>query len=215
VFQGDLTVLRDWAARYGVPTIEDRRGRWPCVLLALLAVAGLAGAAVSAAERGVIWPWAPTASAVRPACAALQVAGLDRYWPADTRIKERDEQDRHELGEYSYCWWAPRSGRVQDAPFVWLSVVVKRHSTYGVSSSIANAITSYTSDRGAGSTPQPVAGLGDEAFMASGSDEVLVEARRSNVTVSVDVDLDGDHQEEAQTAARALTTAILDGVRLA
>ena len=42
----------------------------------------------------------------------------------------------------------------------------------------------------------------------------VLAARRPNVTVSIDVDLDLRRRQEAETAARALTAAILADLRL-
>jgi hypothetical protein len=215
-FRSEMAAFRRYAARYGAGIEQDGRHdrRWPAAAGALLVLAGLATAGVRAAERGVIWPSTPTASRVTAACPALQAAGLDRFWPADTRTLQRDEQDRQELGEYSYCWWVERPGRTKDAPYLRLSAVVRRHGAVALSSPIATAATSYHVDRAAASSPEPVPELGDEAFISSADDEVLVTARRANVTVSIDVDLDRRHRHEAEAAARALTAAILAGIRL-
>lgn len=213
-FRREVDRFRQWSASHGNTIEQGERPRWTAAAVALVALAMLATAGVRAVDRGVIWPWTPTAAQVTAACPALQAAGLERFWPAGTRTLERDEQDRHELGEYSYCWWVSRLGRMQDAPYIRLSAVVRRHSAFAQSSSIAMAVNSYRSDHAAVSSPEPVAGLGDEAFMSSNDDDVLVAARRANVTVSIDVDLDLRHRQEAETAARALTAAILAGIRL-
>jgi hypothetical protein len=174
----------------------------------------LATAVVRAADRGVIWPWTPTATHMSAACPALQAAGLDRFWPATTRTLERDERDRHELGEYSYCWWVSRLGHMQDAPYIRLSAVVKRHTAFAQSSPIAMAINSYHSDRAEKSSTKPVPGLGDEAFMSATDDEVVVAARRANVTVSIAVHLDPQRPQNAEEPARALNTAIIADIHL-
>jgi hypothetical protein len=74
-------------------------------------------------------------------------------------------------------------------------------------SPIAMAIRDYHADRAA--TSEPVPGLRDEAFMTSVGDEVMVRARRANVTISIGVTLDSRHRQEAEAAARALTAAIV------
>ena len=210
-FRRDVDRLRQWSARHGSTVEQSERPRWRVAAAALVVLAVLATAGVRAVQREVIWPWTPTAAQVTAACPALQSAGLERFWPAATRSLERDEQDRLDLGEYSYCWWV---GRGQDAPYLRLSAVVRRHKAFSQFSSIAMAVDSYHSDRSAESSPDPVSGLGDEAFLSSSDAEVLVAARRANVTVSIDVDLDLRRRQEAETAARALTAAILADVRL-
>jgi hypothetical protein len=188
--------------------LEDRQDRrLPTMAVALVVVVALATAGMRTVERGVIWPWTPVVTRVIKACPGLQAAGLDRVWPADTRALERDETDRLELGDYSYCSWGHRPGRAQDAPYIRLTAVVRRHSAYRMYSPIAMAIRDYHADRAA--TSKPVSGLGDEAFTTSVGDEVMVRARRANVTISIDVTLDSRHQQEAEAAARALTAAIL------
>jgi hypothetical protein len=218
-FRRETAALQQWAARHGVETEPaGRQRRWPATAIAMAILAVLTTAGIRAADRGVIWPWTPTASRVTAACPALQAAGLDAFWPAATRTLERDEQDRLDIGEYSYCWWVSRLGRTQDAPYIRLSAVLRRHSAYAMFSPIAIAINGYNSDRTAESSPQPVPGLGDEAFISSADDEVLVEARRANVTVSIGVDLDlrrpevTAHRHEAEDAA--LTAAVLADIRL-
>jgi hypothetical protein len=213
-FRRELARLKQWSAGHGTTIAQGERPRWARAAIALVALAVLATAGLRAVDRGVIWPWTPTAARVTAACPALQAAGLERFWPAETRSLERDEQDRHELGEYSYCWWVSRLGRTEDAPYVRLSAVVRRHSAFAQSGPIAMAVNSYHSDQAAESSTEPVPGLGDEAFISSADDEVLVAARRANVTVSIDVDLDLRQRQEAETAARALTAAILAGIHL-
>jgi hypothetical protein len=216
-FRRELAGFRDWAARYGAGIEQGGQDRrWRAVAIALVVLAVLAMAGVRAADRGVIWPSTPTASRVTAACLALQAAGLDRFWPAATRTLYRDEEDRHQLGEYSYCLWVSRLGPTQNAPYIRLSAVLRRHGGFALSSPIAMAVNSYNSDRAAASSPEPVLGLGlgDEAFMSSADDEVLVAARRANVTVSVDVDLGLRHQQDAEAAAAAITAAILADIRL-
>ena len=102
-----------------------------------------------------------------------------------------------------------RTSRAQDAPYIRLAAVVRRHGAYLMSSSIAMAVSGYTSDRAATSLPESVPGLGDGAVMTSVGDEVMVGARRVNVTVSIDVDLDLRHRQKAEAAARAPIAAIL------
>jgi hypothetical protein len=218
-FQREVAAFRQWAARHGAGVEDggpDRR--WPAVAGGLVVLAVLAAAGIRAAGRGVIWPWMPTASRVSAACPALQAAGLDRVWPADTRTLERDEDDRLDLGEYTYCSWVSRPGRRHDAPYLRLSAVVRGHDAFWPYSPIAMAATSYHADLAAASSPQPLPGLADEAFISTADDDVLIAARRANVTVSIDVDLDPRHPHEAQTTARTtartLTAAILDDIRL-
>jgi hypothetical protein len=214
-FGRELAGFREWATRHGASVEVGGQGRrWSAVVIALVVLAVLTAAGVRAADRGVIWPSTPTASRVTAACPALQAAGLDRVWPAATRTLERDEQDRLDLGEYSYCWWVRRPGRAQDAPYLRLSAVVRRHRAFAQSSPITMAVNSYTSDRAAQSSPEPVPGLGDDAFARSADDEVLVAARRANITVAIDIDLDLRHRQEAEAAARALVAAILADIRL-
>lgn len=214
-FRREMAGFRQWAARYGTGIEQGSQNRrWPAAAGALVVLTVLATAVVRAADRGVIWPSTPTASRVTAACPALQAAGLDRFWPSATRTLERDEEFRLDLGEYSYCGWVSRIGRTHDAPYIRLSAVVRRHGAFALSSPIAMAVTSYNSDRAAESSPEPVPGLGDQAFMISADDEVLVAARQANVTVSIRVDLDLRHQQEAEAAVRALTAAILAGIRL-
>ncbi|RSM51571.1 hypothetical protein DMB66_41610 [Actinoplanes sp. ATCC 53533] len=211
-FRRELAELRVWADRYGARIeqgSQDRRRTAAAVAVVILAV--LATGGVRAADRGVIWPSAPTASLVPVACPALQAAGLDRLWPADTRTLDRDEQDRHQLGEYSYCGWVRRG---PDAPYIRLSAVVRRHDGFAMSSPIAMAVRSYTSERAAESSPEPVSALGDEGFVSSAADEVLVVARRANVTVSIDLVMEPRDPEEAEAASRELTAEILAGIRL-
>jgi hypothetical protein len=211
-FRRELAELQVWAARYGAGIElggQDRRRTAVAVAMVVLAV--LATAGMRAADRGVIWPSTSTASRVSAACPALLAAGLDRLWPADTRTLDRDEQDRHELGEYSYCGWVRRA---PDAPYIRLTTVVRRHDGFAMNSAIAMAVRSYTSERAAESSPEPVPALGDEGFVSSAADEVLVVARRANVTVSIDLVMEPRDPDEAETASRALATEILAGIRL-
>jgi hypothetical protein len=213
-FRREVARFGQWSARQGSVMEQMKSPRWTVAAVALVVLVALGAAGVRAVDRGVIWPWTPTAARATAACPALQAAGLERFWPADTRTLERDEQDRMELGEYSYCWWVRSLDRPADAPYIRLSAVVRRHSAFMLSSPIAMAVDSYRSDLAAESSTQPVPGLGDEAFMSSADDGVLVAARRANVTVSIGVDLDLRQRPEAEAAARALTAAILAGVRL-
>lgn len=220
-FRRELAGFQQWAARHGVETKPaGPQRRWPAMAGLVAVIAVLTAAGIRAADRGVIWPWTPTAYRATAACPALQAAGLDEVWPAATRTLERDEQDRLDIGEYSYCWWVSSLGRTRDAPYIRLSAVLRRHSAYATFSPIAMAINSYNSDRTAESSPQPVPGLGDAAFISSADDEVLVAARRANVTVSVDIDLDlrrpevTANRQQAEEAARALTAAVLADIRL-
>lgn len=227
-FDREIAEFRRCAADYGVTFDPDRQvRRWPAAVVTLAVLGVLAIAGVRAADRGVIWPSTPTATAsqVTAACEALQAAGLDRVWPADTRTLDRDDLDRHELGEYSYCGWRSRLGRTQDAPYLRIAAVVRRHAAvtvphapFATSSPIAMAIRSYTSERDAESRTKPVPALGDEAFVSTADDEVLVAARRANVTVSITVYIDVARNprdpHEVGTAARDLTAAIVASVRL-
>jgi hypothetical protein len=213
-FRHEIAAVRRWAARHDTRFEDDGPDRRRPAATGVLAVVAVLVAGVWTADRGVIWPWMPTASAVSAACPALQAAGLDRFWPADTRTLERDEDDRLDLGEYTYCSWAIRPGRLHDAPYLRLSAVVRRHDAYGFYSPIAMAVTSHHSDRAAASTPQLLPGLGDEAFISAADDDVLIAARRANVTVSIDLDLEPRHPNQARTTALTLTTAILAGIRL-
>jgi len=214
-FQDEMAWLRAWADRYG-PGIQHRtqNRRAPAIAVVSLVVALVAAAGVRAAQRGVIWASTPTASRVTAACPALQAAGLDRIWPADSRIRSRDDQDHNDLGDYSYCWWENRTDRTPDAPYLRLTAVVKRHGAYGRSSPIAMAIDSYDSDRAEVPSAEPVAGLGDEAFTYSAHDRVQVTARRANVTVTIGIDLDSPQPQSATATARSLTAAILADARL-
>lgn len=220
-FRREMADFRQWAARYGVhvePNGPDRR--WPAIAAAIAVLAVLGTAGIRAADRGMIWPWTPTASRAPAACPALQAAGLDELWPADTRTLSRNEQNQLDIGDYSYCWWVSRLGRTRDAPYLRLSAVIRRHSAYAMSSPIAMAINGFESDRAALSSPQPVPGLGDDAFLSSTSDEVQLGARKANVTVAIDLNLDPARaevtarQREAETAARTLAAALLAEIRL-
>ncbi|RSM56802.1 hypothetical protein DMB66_32805 [Actinoplanes sp. ATCC 53533] len=219
-FEREMAELRNWAARYGAvvePDVQDRRR--PAAVIAVAVASVLATAGVRAAEREVIWPWTPTASHVTAACPALQAAGLDRVWPANTRTRDRNELDRHELGESSYCGWVHRA---RDAPYIRLSAVVRRHDAFAGFSAINMAIRGYTTDRTVQTFAEPVRDLGDDAvmssaddaFMTSSADQVLVVARRANVTVSVDVSMTPQDPARAETAAQGLTAAIIAGIGL-
>jgi hypothetical protein len=218
-FDREICEFRRYAARYGAefePDREDRRR--PAAVLALTVLALLVTSGVRAADRGVIWPSTPTASQVTAACPALQTAGLDRVWPADTRTLDRDDLERHVLGESSYCGWVRRLDRSQDAPYMRIAAVVRRHDTFALSSPVAMATRSFNSERDTESSPLPAQALGDEAFMTLADDEVLVSARQANVTVSItfymDVTRNPRDPQQVATTARALTTAILAAVRL-
>ena len=211
-FDQELADLQRWATRHGADIHPDRGPR-PCLVAALGigVLVLLAGTGVRAAGRGVIWPSTPTVATVTAACPALQAAGLDQLWPAGTRRLELAEHHRHELGDYSYCWWASRPGSASPAPYRRLTARIQRHNGLYASSPIAMAARQYRSDHAAlpGPAPTSIPQLGDQAYISSEPHEVLVEARQANVVVSIQVDLHAQNQEQAEATARALIAAIL------
>jgi hypothetical protein len=215
-FRADVAALRALAVRHGsrIPP-SSKEQRTPFLVTGLALVALMTAAGIRAGERGVIWPSAPTASDVVAACPALQAAGLDQLWAPQTREKERDEQAHLDIGDYSYCWWAWKPGNTAEAPYIRLSATVRRHSAYLIYGATGMAATSYRNDRIAASSPiQLVPTIGDEAYMSSADDHVEIGARRANVTVTIDVDLNGPHRREAEQMGRALTSAIVSSVAL-
>ncbi|XVU24264.1 hypothetical protein ACQPZJ_44720 [Actinoplanes sp. CA-054009] len=218
-FRRELAQLRH-AAAHNAPGIEQHSGHRRRALAVTVAgvAALLAAVVVRAVDRGVIWPWTPVAAEVAAACPALHGAGLDQFWPVGARVLDRDERDRNDVGDYSYCGWSRRPGQPDESPFLHLSAVVKRHTGFARSSPIAMAARSYTAERGTHTSPLP--GAGEQAFIRSTGDEVEVGARRANVTVVIHLDLSSRYPDpaeagsQAEDAARTLTAVILARISL-
>ena len=214
-FEQELTELRRWVAQHGVPAERDDKPRHRRVVAITAGmVVLLAAAAVRAADRGVIWPSAPTVTHTATACPALDAAGLDQQWAAGSRFLTRDEHDRIDLGDYSSCEWVANTDGGQDPPFRSLSAVIRRCDRLYTSSPIAMATDAYRSDRAAqrAATLRSLPGLGDEASITVTQDAVHVRARRANVVVSIDVGSHARDEPRAEAAARQLTAAIITGL---
>jgi len=213
-FDRDVAAFGAWAGRYGVaiaPPSRAPRGR--AVVVALAAAALVTVAFLRLADRGVIWPWTSTATQARPACAALNSAGLDQHWPLQSRTLDRDEVDRHKLGEWSYCWWASSTGH-DDAPYRRLTAAVKLHTAFTPFSPVAMAARDYGSAHEQAVGYRPLRGIDDEAFAATSGDQVQVTGRRANVTVSVELWLNRAGEAAAESVARQLVENILAAVPL-
>jgi hypothetical protein len=77
------------------------------------------------------------------------------------------------------------------------------------------AATSYHNDRIAAPSPiQLVPTIGDEAYMSSADDHVEIGARRANVTVTIDADMNGPHRREAEQMVRTLISSIVSSIAL-
>jgi len=214
-FDRDTALFEHWAARHGVTAAAPGHRSRRRAIVGLVAVSALvAVVGVRVATRGVIWPWTPTATHAATACVALEAAGLDRHWPLPSRTRDRDELDRHDLGEWSYCWWDSSTGHTDDAPYRRLTAAVKLHTAYSTFSPISMAARDFDSNRGTAVGSRPLAGVGDEAFAATSGDQVEVAGRRANVTVSVELWLNHGNETGAESAARQLVDTILAAVRL-
>jgi hypothetical protein len=216
-FHTETQALTRWAARYSnaaTPEPRPPRAATPKPVAMVVLAVVLALVTVRAMQRGVIWPWTVTASRAAAACPALAAAGLDRFWPADTRTLQRDDRNEYPFGDYSYCSWKARPDTAETAPYEWIYAVVRRHGPAGFNSPVAMAINSYRHDRASTSRAGAMPGLGDEAFLAKINNQVTITARRANITVSVEVTADFRHQSAAEMTARSLVTAILASIRL-
>ncbi|XVV10872.1 hypothetical protein ACQP2X_39440 [Actinoplanes sp. CA-131856] len=134
---------------------------------------------------------------------------------------DRDERARLDVGDYSYCGWVRRPETARDSAYLRLSVSLKRHTGFTLASPIAMAASSLRTERrvASGPEPMPVPGLGDEVFLLDDTDRVYLVARRANVTLTIDINLDpqrpgghADSHAEAVRAARSLSAAILSGI---
>jgi len=210
-----VATFAEWAARHGVTAANPgrSRGRRP-IVAASAAVLLVAVTTVRVAQRGVIWPWTPTATHTTPACAALDSAGLDQYWPSGTRTRDRDDVNHHELGEWSACWWSATIDHPNNTPYRILIAEVKLHTAFTGFSPVAMACQAYRSDRQQAVTYHPLHGIGDEAFADTAGDRVRISGRRANVTVSVELWLDHATKAHAESAARQLVTNVLAAVQV-
>ncbi|MEV4135649.1 hypothetical protein AB0J72_26170 [Dactylosporangium sp. NPDC049742] len=169
-------------------------------------------------SRGVVWPWTPTATRTDSACSALDAAGLDPYWPANSRRLLHQESDPMSHGVRTRCDWFRRDDEPGGpvAPFLGLTGSVTRYDGEATRSSIAVAVDRFASDRIGLPEPRTLRGIGDEAFVSAFGTGVRIFARRANVVVTVDIlRYDGGvGAGQAEEAARALAAAMLGGVSL-
>jgi hypothetical protein len=210
-FDRDVAVLREHAARHGVPFPEKvHRGPSPfaavAFVLAMIAVVG-----VQADRRGVIWPWQPVATAY-PAdgCAALDRSGLGATGDAPPVFGDnlgilerlpmclRSVPDPHGL-----------DGRIQ----VDVMLTVGHGDMF--QSPVGAARDFYRETREFTDSPVELAGIGDGAFRGVRPDQGRGTATRAaavlaNVVVRVDIDGDGGPTDD--TPERVLR-AILAEVR--
>ncbi|XVU24269.1 hypothetical protein ACQPZJ_44745 [Actinoplanes sp. CA-054009] len=218
-YRQDLAELRQWVSQHGdgIEIDRARRSRWAvtgavCALVVLAAAAGRAG------YRGVTWPWTPIAVTVSAACPALSAAGLNTVWSAAGRRLDRDEINRLEIGDYSYCGWSRQPGNTAgegEVSYLRLTAVVKRHAGFSRYSAIAMAARSFRSEYSFARSPVPVSGLGDQAYRQSDPYDVEVTARLANVTTTITIALDPRRHSDTATAAdiaQTLTAALLAGI---
>lgn len=221
-FERDLAELREWAVRHGARIdpgkshqLEPRRLRSPMTVAGLILVAILVAAGLRVADRGVIWPWTPITSGVTDACPALEAAGLERHWPADSRERAVDENRDFGRMQLSECRWGNTFG-TDPEPFDLLVVTISRYEPDSASSAVAKAARGYDFDRARMSSSRSLAGVGDEAVFSADAGSVAVAARKANSTVFMWANLDSqDRAEEAATSAlQALTAAMIADFRL-
>lgn len=209
-----VAAFQRFAREHGVPVqprVEDRR--WVTVAATSVAVAVVAAAVARIADRGVTWPWTPTATGVAAACVALDAAGLDAQWPPGTRTPARSEPVlRADNGyESSRCTWNSSSSAADPAPFNGLSVTITRYRADLFRSAVGHAASAaYSGDRLAVSRSLPA--IGDEAIVTGRSGAVDVWARRANVTVSLSLRPGDAGPLAAEDAARTLTEQIVAGI---
>lgn len=169
-------------------------------------------------SRGVVWPWSPAATRTEAACPALDAAGLDRYWRADSRRLLHEESDPISHGVRTRCDWFRRDdaqgGPV--APFLGLTGAVTRYDGDTTRSSVADAVERFAVDRIGLSKQRNLRGVGDEAVGSTFGTSVRVFARRANVVVTVEILLydKGAGAGQAEDAARALAATMLGQVPL-
>jgi hypothetical protein len=186
-----------------------------------VAAAALASVVASVAvmgSRGVVWPWTPTATQTAAACPALDAAGLDRYWPANSRRLLHQESEPVTHGIRTKCVWFRRDEQPGGpvAPFLALTGGVTRYYGELTRSSIAVAVDRFASDRIGSVEPLKLPGIGDEAFVSASDTAVTIIARRANVVITVEI-LRYDRGVDAwrtEEAARALAVAMLGRISL-
>jgi hypothetical protein len=169
-------------------------------------------------SRGVAWPWTPTATRTDAACPALDAAGLDRYWPADSRRLLHQESKPVSHGIQTRCDWFRRDDQPGGpaAPFLGLTGGVTRYDGELTRSSVAVAVDRFASNRIGFAEPLKLRGIGDEAFVSAVGTAVVIIARRANVVVTVDILRYDQGVDAVQTeeAARALAAAMLGRISL-
>jgi hypothetical protein len=190
------------------------RPGWRLIVLLALSLLVLVGVV---AVRGVISPFAPVATRVAPACAALDAAGLAAHWPADTRTVNEDKTGRYDSGPYSICSWYMKSDAQPPAPYVAASARVTVFDGSRSSSGLAAAIRFFRTDADDASA-LPTDDIGDEAYTTESTTSTEVVALRANAVVRVEFLLRGDSSGRDATtatgAARDLAARIVAGVEV-
>ncbi|BCY09506.1 hypothetical protein [Actinoplanes sp. L3-i22] len=231
-FDRELAELREFAVRRGaaIVTGEPVRTRSPLVAAGLILVAVLTVAAGRVADRGAVLPWTPVAASADAACPALDAAGLNSRWPADTREFFGREEKRYDIEDYSRCRWRKPDHldlRIGDPPFRYLTVTIGRFKPDAASSAVAWAVGGYDDYRTKVAGAEPLAGVGDEAVIGAvpddepnlgpTDDEVRVLARKGNVMVYLTLErnsVGGSSMAETRSTAQTLVAAMLAGVPL-
>jgi hypothetical protein len=183
-FDRDVERIHAYAVAHGAPVgpVERRSGRDKRVTLAVVLALGLAAFLVQAIRHGVVTPWQHSATAPAFACDTLLSAGLDRYWPAESRDDPKESRGSTFGVPQKVCTIYAAVQTTDSVESLSLSIVTWP-GDYNISA-IAQARTRYQED----GDLQPVTrldGLGDEAFLEVHDPFTTVEARVANVTVQL------------------------------
>ncbi|HWS31937.1 MAG TPA: hypothetical protein VN408_04250 [Actinoplanes sp.] len=211
-FHQDVAELRELAIQRGAPinAATPPRPQSPLLAVGLIIAVVFAATVARIVPSGAVWPWTSTASTAPDACVAADAAGLEQYWPA--RLRVLTAKERYEDAG-SRCEWLEQNLIDEFAPYRTLDVRIGRFSSDGETSGVAQAFRDFKTDRMDETKPRTVPDLGDEAYLATYSGQVRVQARKANVTVTVTVDFRAGKSGEAESQARALTEGIIHLVR--
>lgn len=215
-FASRVRTIRRYAAERGASVDGRVPGRWSVPLAVCLAfVVAAAGAGFAVATRGVVSPWQPVATSVGAACGELRAAGLDRRWPAESRVLKVAGPAGDKDASVSSCFVEPSMGAFEeDVPYRAMSLHVIAWRSRHLSSGIATAMYELDRERERPGAVE-VRGVGDEAVMRDAGAVVIVLVRRGNVTIRMRAaDIGEAVSDTTRQTARDLATGVLSRVRL-